>query len=203
MLISKKLYNMKEYIDMSDEELVIAYKQGDQRSFQELYKRYQRRIFSYILVSVKNKEIANDIFQDVFFKVINTIKSGNYREEGKFAQWIIRITHNAVVDHFRYQNKYAISNNNCDDNENYFFDSITKDHSISPEELLIKKENKYLVRQAVSTLSDKQKQVVYLRMNEDKCFREIAEAQNISINTALGRMRYAIMNIKKKIDPFL
>ncbi|HOB27164.1 MAG TPA: sigma-70 family RNA polymerase sigma factor [Bacteroidales bacterium] len=195
---------MKQYIDMSDEELVIAYRQGDQKCFQELYKRYQRKIFSYILVSVKNKEITNDIFQEVFFKVINTIQSGNYREEGKFAQWIIRITHNAVIDHFRYQNKYATSpSNEDDDNGNYVFDNISVNNYISPEDILIKKENKVLIQQAVSTLSKKQQEVIYLRLNEDKCFREIANVQNISINTALGRMRYAIMNVKKKINPYI
>lgn len=195
---------MKQYIDMSDEELVIAYRHGDQKCFQELYKRYQRKIFSYILVSVKNKEITNDIFQEVFFKVINTIQSGNYREEGKFAQWIIRITHNAVIDHFRYQNKYAISPSiEDDDNGNYVFDNISVNNYTSPEDILIKKENKVLIQQAVSTLSKKQQEVIYLRLNEDKCFREIANAQNISINTALGRMRYAIMNVKKKINPYI
>lgn len=195
---------MKPYIDMSDEELVIAYRHGDQKCFQELYKRYQRKIFSYILVSVKNKEITNDIFQEVFFKVINTIQSGNYREEGKFAQWIIRITHNAVIDHFRYQNKYATSPSiEDDDNDNYVFDNISVNNYTSPEDILIKKENKVLIQQAVSTLSKKQQEVIYLRLNEDKCFREIANAQNISINTALGRMRYAIMNVKKKINPYI
>ncbi len=195
---------MKQYIDMSDEELVIAYRQGDQKCFQELYKRYQRKIFSYILVSVKNKEITNDIFQEVFFKVINTIQSGNYREEGKFAQWIIRITHNAVIDHFRYQNKYATSPSiEDDDNGNYVFDNISVNNYTSPEDILIKKENKVLIQQAVSTLSKKQQEVIYLRLNEDKCFREIANVQNISINTALGRMRYAIMNVKKKINPYI
>ncbi|HNY76104.1 MAG TPA: sigma-70 family RNA polymerase sigma factor [Bacteroidales bacterium] len=195
---------MKQYIDMSDEELVIAYRHGDQKCFQELYKRYQRKIFSYILVSVKNKEITNDIFQEVFFKVINTIQSGNYREEGKFAQWIIRITHNAVIDHFRYQNKYATSPSCEDDDDgNYVFDNISVNNYTSPEDILIKKENKVLIQQAVSTLSKKQQEVIYLRLNEDKCFREIANAQNISINTALGRMRYAIMNVKKKINPYI
>ena len=195
---------MKQYIDMSDEESVIAYRHGDQKCFQELYKRYQRKIFSYILVSVKNKEITNDIFQEVFFKVINTIQSGNYREEGKFAQWIIRITHNAVIDHFRYQNKYATSPSCEDDDDgNYVFDNISVNNYTSPEDILIKKENKVLIQQAVSTLSKKQQEVIYLRLNEDKCFREIANAQNISINTALGRMRYAIMNVKKKINPYI
>ena len=195
---------MKQYIDMSDEELVIAYRHGDQKCFQELYKRYQRKIFSYILVSVKNKEITNDIFQEVFFKVINTIQSGNYREEGKFAQWIIRITHNAVIDHFRYQNKYATSPSIEDDDDgNYVFDNISVNNYTSPEDILIKKENKVLIQQAVSTLSKKQQEVIYLRLNEDKCFREIANVQNISINTALGRMRYAIMNVKKKINPYI
>ncbi|MBP7434633.1 MAG: sigma-70 family RNA polymerase sigma factor [Bacteroidales bacterium] len=195
---------MKQYIDMSDEELVIAYRHGDQKCFQELYKRYQRKIFSYILVSVKNKEITNDIFQEVFFKVINTIKSGNYREEGKFAQWIIRITHNAVIDHFRYQNKYATSPS-CeeDDDDNYVFDNISVNNYTSPEDILIKKENKVIIQQAISTLSKKQQEVINLRLNEDKCFREIADVQNISINTALGRMRYAIMNVKKKINPYI
>ncbi len=189
---------------MSDEELVIAYRHGDQKCFQELYKRYQRKIFSYILVSVKNKEITNDIFQEVFFKVINTIQSGNYREEGKFAQWIIRITHNAVIDHFRYQNKYATSPS-CeeDDDDNYVFDNISVNNYTSPEDILIKKENKVIIQQAISTLSKKQQEVINLRLNEDKCFREIADVQNISINTALGRMRYAIMNVKKKINPYI
>ncbi len=195
---------MKQYIDMSDEELVRAYRLGDQKCFQELYKRYQRKIFSYILVSVKNKEISNDIFQEVFFKVINTIQSGNYREEGKFAQWIIRITHNAVIDHFRYQNKYATSPSNENDNDgNYLFDNVSVNNYTSPEDILIKKENKVLIQQAVSTLSKKQQEVIYLRLNEDKCFREIANVQNVSINTALGRMRYAIMNVKKKINPYI
>ena len=195
---------MKQYIDMSDEELVIAYRHGYQKCFQELYKRYQRKIFSYILVSVKNKEITNDIFQEVFFKVINTIQSGNYREEGKFAQWIIRITHNAVIDHFRYQNKYATSPS-CeeDDDDNYVFDNISVNNYTSPEDILIKKENKVIIQQAISTLSKKQQEVINLRLNEDKCFREIADVQNISINTALGRMRYAIMNVKKKINPYI
>jgi len=122
------------------------------------YTRDIKENFSYILVSVKNKEITNDIFQEVFFKVINTIQSGNYREEGKFAQWIIRITHNAVIDHFRYQNKYATSPS-CeeDDDDNYVFDNISVNNYTSPEDILIKKENKVIIQQAISTLSKNNK----------------------------------------------
>ena len=178
---------------LSDNELIARYQAGEESALKTIILRYERRLFSYLLVSVKNKELAEDIFQDTFVKVINTIRSGNYQEEGKFFQWIMRIANNLKIDYFRRQQRMPTVSGNED------FDIFTilgtKDESI--EEKMIREQTYSDLTQYVEFLPQEQKEVLKLRIYNDYSFKEIAELTNVSINTALGRMRYALINLRK------
>lgn len=178
---------------LSDNELIARYQAGDESALKTIILRYERRLFSYLLVSVKNKELAEDIFQDTFVKVINTIRSGNYQEEGKFFQWIMRIANNLKIDYYRRQQRMPTVSGNED------FDIFTilgtKDESI--EEKMIREQTYSDLTQYVEFLPQEQKEVLKLRIYNDYSFKEIAELTNVSINTALGRMRYALINLRK------
>ncbi len=182
----------------SSEQLLIRnYLQGDHSSLQTLIERHQNRLYSYIFLLVKDKQLADDIFQDTFVKVINTLKLGKYKDEGKFIQWVMRIAHNLVIDHFRKSKKipYAESPNAGFD----VFDTIQlTDPSI--EEQLVMKQIYADVKDLLQHLPDEQKEVIQLRCYSGLSFKDIAEHTEVSINTALGRMRYALINLRKLID---
>jgi RNA polymerase sigma-70 factor (ECF subfamily) len=145
---------------------------------------------------VKDKQLADDIFQDTFIKVINTIKAGSYKEEGKFIQWVMRIAHNLIIDHFRKSKRIPVVDNNHDDYD--IFDTIRlKDPSI--EERIIRDQIHQDVRNLIEYLPPEQKEVLYMRHYCNMSFKDIAEQTDVSINTALGRMRYALINMRKLI----
>ncbi len=181
------------FYKIEDKSLVKNYIQGDNKSFEILLNRHKSKVFGYIMSKVKNKDIADDIFQDTFIKAINSLKKGTYNEEGKFLPWIFRIAHNLIIDHFRRIKTQKIVNHREDYN---LFDFI-EDGSLTAEKKIIKKEIFNDLTKLIDLLPDSQKTVLQLRYYEDKSFKEIAELCDISINTALGRMRYALLNLRK------
>ena len=181
------------FYKIEDKSLVKNYILGDNKSFEILLNRHKSKVFGYIMSKVKNKDIADDIFQDTFIKAINSLKRGTYNEEGKFLPWIFRIAHNLIIDHFRRIKTQKLVNQREDYN---LFDFI-EDGSLTAEKKIIKKEIFNDLTRLIDLLPDSQKKVLKLRYYEDKSFKEIAELCDISINTALGRMRYALLNLRK------
>ena len=180
---------------ISDKVLISDYLEGDHSSLERLICRHQTRVFGYILLVVKDKQLAEDIFQDAFIKVINTLKSGSYKEEGKFLQWVMRIAHNLTIDHFRKSKRIPTVENS---DEYDIFDTI-KVYDDSVEDKLIKEQIHKDVRRLVEFLPAEQKEVLLMRHYSGMSFKDIAEQTDVSINTALGRMRYAIINLRKLI----
>lgn len=180
---------------LSDNELVLRYQSGDECALKTLIERYEKRLFSYILVSVKNKELAEDIFQDTFIKVINTIRSGNYYDEGKFFQWIMRIANNLKVDYYRRSQKLPV----LAATENYDALDFLTSKEESVEQMMVREQVYADLDRVVEHLPAEQREVLKLRIYDDYSFKEIAAVTGVSINTALGRMRYAILNMRKLI----
>jgi len=178
---------------LSDNDLIAKYLEGNHQMLESLITRHQKKIFSYILITVKDKAVAEDIFQDTFIKIINTIRSGFYKEEGKFIQWAMRIAHNLTIDYFRKNKRINTIENRSDFD---IFDTI-KIVDESVESKMITYQIHQDIRNLVELLPDEQKEVIYLRHYSDLSFKEIAEQTNVSINTALGRMRYALLNIRR------
>lgn len=179
---------------ISDQELIAKYLDGNEKCLEKLIYRHKRKVFAYIMMVVKDDQIADDIFQDTFIKVINTFRSGSYKEEGKFIQWVMRIAHNLIIDHFRKAKRLPVVNNSSDDFDIFDVVSIT-DPSI--EEQIITDQIHEDVRSLIDFLPEEQKEVLMMRHYDNMSFKEIAEATNVSINTALGRMRYALINLRK------
>ena len=181
---------------IADSVLVSNYIYGNEKSLETLIMRHKQRIFGFIQSKVLDREVAQDIFQDTFIKVINTLKKGNYNEEGKFLPWVMRIAHNLVIDHFR-RNKRIPKFNNTDDFDIF---SVISDEVLNVEKQLIQNQILEDVKELISELPEDQKEVLLMRMYKDMSFKEIAENTNVSINTALGRMRYALINLRKLVD---
>lgn len=180
----------------SDQVLIRQYLNGKESSFERLLNRYKDRVFSYIMFTIRDETLANDIFQETFMKAIKSLKRGAYNEEGKFLPWVNRIAHNLIIDHFRRQKKYPTTNGGPDFD---IFD-IIPDESKTVEETAIKDQILSDVKKLVHELPQDQKEVLMMRMYFDMSFKEIAERTNVSINTALGRMRYALINLRKMVD---
>ena len=178
----------------SDEQLVTEYIAGGESALEELVNRYQQKVFSYILMVVHNRELAEDLFQDTFIKVVNTLRSGNYREEGKFSQWIMRIARNLIIDYFRKSQKMSFVDNN---NNGTDLMDLFSEKSLSVEQSIITNQIHDTVRYLVTLLPEEQREVLNMRLYKEMSFKEIADVTNVSINTALGRMRYAILNLRK------
>lgn len=179
----------------TDEQLVSFYIAGCEEALEILVGRYQQKIFSYILTIVHDKDLAEDLFQDTFIKVIHTLRAGNYREEGKFNQWIMRITRNLIIDYFRKNQKMTYVDNN---NRNDIFEFFSEP-SISVEQCMISEQINNSLHSLIDLLPSEQKKVLTMRLYQDMSFKEIAELTDVSINTALGRMRYAILNLRKLV----
>jgi RNA polymerase sigma factor (sigma-70 family) len=181
--------------EKSDEGLVKEFIAGSQNAFNELLSRHKDKVFSYILYLVKDHDTAQDVFQDTFFKVINTLKSGSYKEEGKFIQWVMRISHNLVIDFFRKGKKFPTIDSKDETDVFEFLDMAEP----SIEDILIEEQISYNIRRLVDQLPPEQKEVLIMRHYMDMSFKDIADRTSVSINTALGRMRYAIINLRKMI----
>ena len=180
----------------TDSELICAYRKGNERAFENLLNRYQQGVFLKINFVVRNEEIANDLFQDVWIKVVQILKSGRYVEEGKFGPWIMRIAHNAAIDHFRRNRKRKMVRST---EEFDIFDTLSND-APSVEDRLVEDEILHELRQLVPSLPEEQQQVVQMRLEHNLSFKEIAEETDVSINTALGRMRYALINLRRMVE---
>jgi len=179
---------------LNDKELVLRYQNGDVASFQLLVDRYQNKVFSYILMLVKDRQLADDLFQDTFLKIIRTIKAGAYHEEGKFIQFAMRIAHNLIIDHFRKAKRLPMVDPTKDD---YDLIDNAKFTDQSVEEKMVTEQIYSDLRKMVEYLPEEQREVLQMRIYADMSFKEIADATNVSINTALGRMRYAIINLRR------
>ena len=181
--------------NFSDKDFVISYIKGDESALAVLIDKYRSRIFGFIISKVKNKEIAEDIFQETFIKVINNIKRGKYNEQGKFIVWVMTITHNLIMDYFRKQKKRKFLKSTNDFN---VFDFINNGE-LNVEQKLIKEQVLNHLKILINELPIEQKEILQMRYYSKMSFKEISEKCEISINTALGRMRYAIINLRKII----
>jgi len=181
---------------LSDAVLVTQYASGNEWALAQLIERHKSRIYSFIFSKVKDRDLSDDIFQETFIKVINTIKKQNYNEEGKFLPWVMRISHNLIIDHFRKQSKVKFQR----DQEEYSVFSKMIDSEMNIENSMIAGQIEDDLHTLILILPTDQQEIIRLRLYDDLTFKEIAELNQISINTALGRMRYAIVNLRKMID---
>ena len=180
---------------MSDEQLALAYIDGNNRAFDELLSRNQDKIFTYIMYVVKDEDLANDLFQETFLKVITKLQNGQYSDTGKFSWWLTRIAHNVVIDHFRAQKSSKIVEAPKDnDLSNLRSDAV---QNLSRESELNNEQVMEDIKRLVEALPESQRDVVKMRFFQELSFKEIAEQTNVSINTSLGRMRYALINLRK------
>lgn len=185
----------------SDQSLVNNYIHGDESALAVLLQRHKRKVFSYIIVTVKNKELAEDIFQETFFKVVNTIKKGQYNEEGKFLPWVLRIAHNLMVDGFRDDKRMPMVKNTIkSDGEEFDIFSIIPNGEKNAEEQMNQTNTRKDIRKLIERLPKEQREIVMMRYFYDMSFKEISEQTNIGLNTALGRMRYALINLRKMME---
>ena len=186
---------MKHYDGMADEALALLYVGGDNRAFDELLARNQQKLYNYILFVVRDPELANDVFQETFVKVITRLQEGKYTDSGKFSFWLSRIAHNVIMDTYRQQKSEHIVEASEDNDLN----------KLRRQDLMeMNRENEFVntqimqdVRHLMDTLPAPQREVVYMRYYQDLSFKEIAEATGVSINTSLGRMRYALINMRR------
>ena len=181
---------------ISDSELVSSYIKGDEKSLEILIKRHKQRIYSFIYSKVLDRDLTEDVFQDTFIKVIRTLKLGNYNEQGKFVSWVMRIAHNLVIDHFRKNKRIPKFENSYD------FDifSVLSDSSLDAEKSMIKSQILNDVKKLIEHLPNDQKEVLKYRFYNDMSFKEISDKTGVSINTSLGRMRYALINLRNIIE---
>lgn len=181
---------------VQDSQLVSNYINGNENALSILIERHKQRIYSFIYSKVYDRDVTEDIFQDTFIKVIRTLKRGKYNEEGKFLPWVMRIAHNLVIDHFRKNKRMP----KFDNSGEFSIFSVLSDSSLNAEKTIIKNQVESDVRRIIEELPEDQKQVLLMRMYQDMSFKEISERTGVSINTALGRMRYALINMRKVID---
>ena len=181
----------------SDQDLVKRFIQGDQTSIEVLINRHKNKVFTYIILIVKNQSLAEDIFHDTFIKVIKSLKEGKYKDNGKFVSWVIRIAHNLTIDHFRKEKQINTYSN--EDYEADIFNSKKLSES-TVEDIMVETQIIKEVRLLIDELPEDQKQVILLRHYGGLSFKEIADQTDVSINTALGRMRYALINLRKLIE---
>lgn len=182
--------------NLSDAVLVHQYISGKEEALSQLISRHQAKVFGFIYSKVNDRDVANDVFQDTFIKVIHTLKQNKYNEEGKFLPWVMRIAHNLIIDYFRKNNRMPLQRASA---EYSAFDYI-EDQASNIENLLIASQIEMDIQKLIESLPEDQKEVISLRIYQDLSFKEIAEQTGVSINTALGRMRYAILNLRKNIE---
>jgi len=183
--------------NQTDYDLVKQFIDGNQLSLETLIKRHKKRVYTYIFLIVKKQHLAEDIFQDTFIKVIKSLRQGKYKDEGRFVSWVLRIAHNLVIDYYRKEKHLKVYSN--DDNEIDIFNS-QKFSEKTIEEDIISNQISQEVKLLIEELPEDQKEVIILRHYAGLSFKEIAEQTNVSINTALGRMRYALINLRKLIE---
>ena len=179
-----------------DSVLVSNYIRGCEASLEVLIKKHKQRLYSFIFSKIQDRDITEDIFQDTFIKVIRTLKRGNYNEQGKFLPWVMRISHNLIIDYFRKSNRMRLFKNT----DEFDIFSVISDGNLNAEKQLIKEQVLSDVKELVKELPQEQREVLEMRIYKDMSFKEISENTGVSINTALGRMRYALINLRKIIE---
>lgn len=182
--------------NLSDAALVHQYITGKEEALSHLITRHQSKLFGFIYSKVNDRDVADDIFQDTFIKVIHTLKQKKYNEEGKFLPWVMRIAHNLIIDYFRKNNRMPLQR----ETEVYSAFDFMEDQSLNIERLMIANQIEIDIQKLIESLPEDQREVVCLRIYQDLSFKEIAEVTGVSINTALGRMRYALLNLRKNIE---
>ena len=182
---------------LPDNVLIQQYLEGDNSAFETLLARYKQRIYSFIYSKIRDRELADDVFQDTFIKVVKNLKKGSYNEKGRFLSWVMRIAHNLIVDHFRRKQRMPVYDSR--DSERDVFYRISEP-SLNIESLLINDQIKEDLNALLLELPQNQLEVLRMRLYQDMSFKEIAERTNVSINTSLGRMRYGLINLRKLIE---
>lgn len=185
---------------MDDQQLVSAYLSGNNKAFETLLMRHKNKIHRFIYMKVKSQDLTEDIFQETFVKIINTLKLGNYNEEGKFLPWAMRIAHNLVIDHFRKSSKVRMVSESSSKSEDFSIFSVLHSGDDNTLQAMSRTELETQMVELIDYLPDTQQEIIRMRIFQDLSFKDIAEMEGISINTALGRMRYALMNLRKLID---
>ncbi len=183
-------------VQIPDALLVKNYVAGDETALATLINRHQSKIYGFIYSKVADRDLSDDIFQDTFIKVIKTLKSNSYNEEGKFLPWVMRIAHNLIIDHFRRNKKMPLYR----ETEEFSIFSVMTDNSLTAESQMITEQVEKDLKNLIEELPSDQKDVLVMRIYQDLSFKEISEITGVSINTALGRMRYALMNLRKVIE---
>ena len=181
---------------LSDQQLISLYLSGDEAAFEFLLNRHQQQVYSKIFFIVRDSDLANDLFQDTFIEVVNTLKGGKYNEEGKFLPWVLRIAHNISIDHFRRGKKMRMMRAT---DEFDVFDTLPSDQ-MHAEDQMIQDQIHQDVRELLDCLPEEQREVVHMRIERELSFQEIADETGVSINTALGRMRYALINMRRAME---
>ncbi len=190
---------MQKFRKLTDDQLVSAFAAGDNQAFDALLGRHKLRLYNYILRVIRDEDLANDFFQETFVKAITTIKQGRYTPDGKFASWLTRIAHNIIIDHYRADKGYAVVSADAAAEDKDLLNRMELAED-TIEDILIAKTIREDVRAMIRRLPREQRQVLAMRYYRDLSFKEIAERTGVSINTALGRMRYAIINLRRYID---
>lgn len=185
-----------QVMPLNDQQLIARYLDGDERSFEELLNRHQQKIYTAIYLFVKEQSLAEDIFQEVFIKIIDTLRKGKYNHEGKFLQWALRIAYNMCVDYFRRTKRRP----QVSPTETFDIFDVLQTHEDNAEQSIMRSQTHDKIRKLVDMLPPEQREVVILRHYADMSFKEIAKLTRVSINTALGRMRYALINIRKMVE---
>jgi len=186
--------------NFEDRELVNLYIDGDEKAFETLMLRHKEKIYRFVYMKLRNNALAQDIFQDTFIKVVNTLKAGSYNEEGKFLPWVMRIAHNLVIDHFRKANKVRLISESSSQRDDFnIFHTLKLEDENAPE-VMMREELETQMVDLIEYLPQSQRDILRMRIFKEMSFKDIANLEDISINTALGRMRYALINLRKIID---
>lgn len=187
---------------LDDQELVSLYLEGSEKAFEVLLLRHKDKIFRAVYNKLRDRDLAEDIFQETFVKIINTLKLGNYNEEGKFLPWAMRIAQNLVIDHFRKAGRMKMIGERSSKSEDFNIFSVLKMEDANIEQTITRDELEQQMMNLVEYLPESQRDIIMQRLFQDLSFKEISDKEGISINTALGRMRYALINLRKMIDKY-
>lgn len=189
-----------DMLQLEDHELVTHYTNGKEEAFETLLLRHKDKIYNYVYIKIRDHALAQDIFQDTFVKIVQTLKKGKYNEEGKFLPWAMRIAHNLVIDHFRKANKVRMISESSSKTDDFNIFSVLELDEDNAQEVITKTELESQMIALVEHLPASQRDILKMRIFQEMSFKDIADRENISINTALGRMRYALINMRKLIE---
>lgn len=189
-----------DLLQLEDKALVSHYLKGNEKAFETLLMRHKNKIYNYIYAKIRDTALSQDIFQDTFIKVVKTLKKGSYNEEGKFLPWAMRIAHNLMIDHFRKANKVRMISESSSKNDDFNIFSVLKLEDENVEDVITREELEVQMVELIEHLPDAQRDILKMRIFQEMSFKDIADKEDVSINTALGRMRYALINMRKLIE---